>query len=90
MANDPNEVRLDSLRQGDRFALVLSTGRRIVGTVRYIGPGGVAVEVRPENDYREAVVTDREGHKRAIRIRAPSRIEHWAASTPVIPEKGEG
>lgn len=80
-----DEVKLEKLRRGDRFFMLLeTTGRRIYGTVLSISSGSATVKIDPRGEGRGfARLNKLTGEYDTVRIPPRPVIEHWSLATPV-------
>lgn len=74
------EIPIRLLEPGERFQLVLSTGRRYPGTLIRKGPGTVAVVL--DHAEKERSFTTREGQE--IRLVQSGGVQYWSPGSPVV------
>lgn len=82
--NGVREIPVRSVTPGGRFQLVLTTGRRITGTVVRHGMGSSAVVL--DGAERERAFQTMEGKE--IRIHTSGGIIYWSSGTAVLPLEG--
>lgn len=79
--NGVRELPIRSVAPGNRFALVLSTGKRIPGTVVRQGPGTTAVVL--DHAENERSFTTLEGT--VVVLKKSGGVVYWSPGTPVLP-----
>lgn len=85
-----HEVKIETLRRGDRFYLLLeTTGLHIYGTVLNIGGGSATVKIDPRGEGREVAKLNKlTGEYDTVKIAPRPVIEHWSLETPVFVTDG--